>query len=1070
MQNPKNNSDGNEEGPPQTAKTQKSNVEPESDNSSAPTDAESSEAETVILDEKDDLERDPDTTTIKRKTIKKVTRRIQSSSSSSSENEDKELRRAKKQKRKQEKDEDKKSRSGSGSGHENRKSQGQEDERIHIRKRPSNNDNHQSSSKTSTHEQYSQKKRSHSNSNSGDRRHRVKIEGHGALSRSASPSNHHNASGSHQPVTIQAVRKDGRPIRDASGRLLLQKLCDRGDYDRAKELLEMNVHVNDRDYAGNTAIHDAALKGHENIVELLLDHNAIIDIRSGTGDLDTPLIDAASRGRLNVVKLLLDRGADPRIYNAQGKTALDSLPSESEHFDELEKLLKEAAYKFRMRAKQHAALNNNESVISGDLDHSQNFDPSKSIPETFPPSMEQKRNGDSNNNDNNNNDNDRADDGKSDDGSGGNSSGNNGKDHSIPSGGLAASSQLHGLASGVGGSSRRRGARSQSIRNDLLWMDLTTRAGREQVYRKAADGDIQYVGRSLEEGWQPDGESMVLAAKHGHTDLVGLLLAFGADSDAVNEDGETALEQTIGRGHLDTVKLLLNSGANPLRRDNHGRSYVEIAKEALGTEDDAEVALLQKAMKDAGDLDSGKTSTHVAKSSSTKSSDVIVKNETNTSDSDRGGSTDIHRTTKKRKLVKGLSSSKAKDDSDSDLKRPRLEDENEDKIREKEGQKPTEKRGEEDVVVTTEREEKELLIEKKRKQREEDEEKEERVRKKEEEKKKKQEDEEKERARKREEEKRKKQEDEDKERVRKKEEERKKKLEEEEKEREEERERERERKKRKQQEEEEEKENERRRKQAQEEEEERAHKLKEEEERARKLKEEEEERKKRAAEKAARQQQREEFEAQKEKERKEREKRMLKSLEEEEKKKEEKRRKAEEQKQERFKQEKEELERRKQLEQEQESERQKALQQKRKTELRKNYPYGIRHAVYDNNGASNVEQVRKVLPLLIRESFSVKYFIDVQISLFLGMSNLYQSYPELTKKLVTDEEKTRLWSLLTPLMCRPIPPYSNSSTIDYEKIIHERNEDKRRFMSLTFFWLKVRETPRLFFDYLFSMY
>lgn len=330
--------------------------------------------------------------------------------------------------------------------------------------------------------------------------------------------------------------------RDANGRLLLQKMCDKGKYDKVKDLLDMGCDVNDRDYAGTTALHDAALKGHLDIVKLLLDHGAIIDIRSGPDDLDTPLIDATAQGHLDVVKLLLARGADPRIYNAQGKTALDFLTPDVENADEIERLLKEAAVKFRSKRRGSEGSNDQD-----DNDNSWSLDPSKSIPGTFPaPDLHADR-----------------------------------KTQPRTEGGSS-------------GGPRRRGARSQSIRNDLLWMDLTTKTGREQVYQKAADGDLQFVGRSLEEGWQPDADCLVLAAKHGHTDVVGLLLAFGVESDAINEDGVTALHETVGRGHVDTIKLLLESGANPNWKDRRGRSYVDLAKEALGS-DDEETILLEDA-------------------------------------------------------------------------------------------------------------------------------------------------------------------------------------------------------------------------------------------------------------------------------------------------------------------------------------------------------------------------------------------------------------------------------------------------------------------------------------------
>ena len=53
--------------------------------------------------------------------------------------------------------------------------------------------------------------------------------------------------------------------------------------------------------------HEACNHGHVDIVELFLDHNALINIPGL--DNDTPLHDAVANGRLKVVKLLVARGA-----------------------------------------------------------------------------------------------------------------------------------------------------------------------------------------------------------------------------------------------------------------------------------------------------------------------------------------------------------------------------------------------------------------------------------------------------------------------------------------------------------------------------------------------------------------------------------------------------------------------------------------------------------------------------------------------------------------------------------------------------------------------------------------
>lgn len=357
---------------------------------------------------------------------------------------------------------------------------------------------------------------------------------------SRSPMSRSNSPG----VAATSGSRKNRAGRDANGRLKLQRMCDKGKYEDAKELILNGADVNDRDYAGNTAIHEAALKGHTRIVELLIDNGAIIDIRSGPYDLDTPLIDAVANDHIDVVRLLLQRGADPRIYNAQGKTSMDSIQDDNINGETIERLLREASIKFRRKREADRATPGADG--SDDPDSHQDFmDPANYPSGTFPPKV---------------------------------------NDNPVTT-----------------TAPKRGGARAQAIRNDLLWMDLTTRTGREQVYRKAADGDIEFVGNCLENGWKPDADCLALAAKHGHTDVVGLLLAFGADSDELTEDGDTALHQAIGRGHFATVKLLLDSGANPRTLNHAGKSCLELAQESVSS-DDKEVAFITQAMKSFNDV------------------------------------------------------------------------------------------------------------------------------------------------------------------------------------------------------------------------------------------------------------------------------------------------------------------------------------------------------------------------------------------------------------------------------------------------------------------------------------
>ena len=55
----------------------------------------------------------------------------------------------------------------------------------------------------------------------------------------------------------------------------------------------------------------------------------------------------------------------------------------------------------------------------------------------------------------------------------------------------------------------------------------------------------------------------MLAAYHGHADLVRLLIAHGANPNKLNDKGQSPLAGAVFKGEDDVVEALLKGGADP---------------------------------------------------------------------------------------------------------------------------------------------------------------------------------------------------------------------------------------------------------------------------------------------------------------------------------------------------------------------------------------------------------------------------------------------------------------------------------------------------------------------------
>jgi ankyrin repeat protein len=127
------------------------------------------------------------------------------------------------------------------------------------------------------------------------------------------------------------------PAHPHSAYLTIHKCAINGDAAGvAAELAAHPDEVNQPEDGGLTPLHLAAENCHTNVVVLLLDKGADINILAN--DRATPLHLAAQEGCTDAVTVLLDHSAKPNLRDDQGRTPL--LRAEQWHQDGIVQLLK----------------------------------------------------------------------------------------------------------------------------------------------------------------------------------------------------------------------------------------------------------------------------------------------------------------------------------------------------------------------------------------------------------------------------------------------------------------------------------------------------------------------------------------------------------------------------------------------------------------------------------------------------------------------------------------------------------------------------------------------------------
>jgi hypothetical protein len=108
----------------------------------------------------------------------------------------------------------------------------------------------------------------------------------------------------------------------------------KGDVEEVEELLRGDPSlVNAQDGMGRTPLHEAALRGSEELVELLVRYGGDLNARDEKGK--TPAFLAAETGSTEVLRLLVEKGADPKLVDDNGTNLLHAV-AESPGYGPLE--------------------------------------------------------------------------------------------------------------------------------------------------------------------------------------------------------------------------------------------------------------------------------------------------------------------------------------------------------------------------------------------------------------------------------------------------------------------------------------------------------------------------------------------------------------------------------------------------------------------------------------------------------------------------------------------------------------------------------------------------------------
>jgi len=118
-----------------------------------------------------------------------------------------------------------------------------------------------------------------------------------------------------------ATTQSPEPTTIKAPDISIHEAIKEGDIQAVKQHLATGTDVNAKDERGGTALYSAAVVGHNEIAELLINKGA--DVRVKNKASFTPLHEGAFNGHKEIVELLITSGADVNAMKIDGMTPLD---------------------------------------------------------------------------------------------------------------------------------------------------------------------------------------------------------------------------------------------------------------------------------------------------------------------------------------------------------------------------------------------------------------------------------------------------------------------------------------------------------------------------------------------------------------------------------------------------------------------------------------------------------------------------------------------------------------------------------------------------------------------------